>query len=311
MNEPPGDRSGKRRDVLLTFAVAVTPARDAADLDFRRRMLAATLASLFAQTDGAFRVMIACDTPAVIDFPPDPRLEIVPFRSRSRKSRRGAHRDQAARMFAMARRMAARGGGYFMPVDMDDFVSRDLVAFVRAHPDPNGYIIEKGYALDGVSNRAAPIYDVGAPAGPFHKACGTCAIINLAPADVFHRFLGIPLPFPLLSVIFYHLRKWRLTASPRLRYFRLRQEGHYMMAEAAEAEHRPLKPIPFRAAVYTAFHGANLSLRMKGAATNDRRLRRMEIIRREGFPASRIAAEFTLPATYPLPAGVAGTNAPG
>jgi hypothetical protein len=35
------------------------------------------------------------------------------------------------------------------------------------------------------------------------------------------------------------------------------------------------------------------------------------MIRREGFPASRIAAEFTLPATYPLPAGVAATNAPG
>lgn len=303
MKELPGGRPDERADVVLTFAVAVAPARDAADRDFRRRMLAATLTSLFGQTDGAFRVMIACADPADVDFPPDPRLEIVPFRSRPRKSLRGAHYDQAARMFAMARQLAARGGGLFMPVDMDDFISRDLVAFVRAHPDPNGYFIEKGYALDGLTNRVAPIYDAGAPAGPFHKACGTCAILNLAPTDVFHRILGIPVPFHVMLVAFYHLRKWRLAASPRLRYFRLRQEGHYMMTEAAEAEHRPLMPIPFRAAVYTIFHGVNLSLHRKRGPGAERRLRHLEMIRTEGIPASEIAAEFGLPATYPLPSG--------
>jgi hypothetical protein len=298
MNQPTG-RSAEQHDVLLTFAVAVTPSANDVERNFRRRMLAATLASLFGQTDGAFRVMVAGARRDEVDLPADPRLEFVPFESLPAKDRPAAHHDQAAKLFEMARLLATRGGGYFMPVDMDDFVSRDLVTFVRAHRDPNGYVIEKGYALDGVSNQVVQAYDVGSPRGLFHKACGTCVIINLAPRDLPPLFVCRPALFGLVLRAFHRLRKWRLVGGRRFRYLRLRERGHYMTAEAAAAEGRPLMPLPFPAAVYTAFHGSNLSEQEPDWEAGRRRL--SDMIQTEGFPSSRIAAEFNLPAIYPLP----------
>jgi hypothetical protein len=300
MNQPTG-RSAEQHDVLLTFAVAVTPSANDVERNFRRRMLAATLASLFGQTDGAFRVMVAGARRDTADLPADPRLEFVPFESLPARDRPAGHHDQAAKLFEMARLLVARGGGYFMPVDMDDFVSRDLVAFLRAHPDPNGYVIEKGYALDGVNNQAVQAYDAAPPRGPFHKACGTCAIINLAPRDLPPPFLCGPALFGMVLRAFHRLRKWRLVRGRRFRYLRLREQGHYMMAEAATAEGRPLRPLPFPAAVYTAFHGGNISEQEPNWRAGRQRL--IEMIQAEGFPSSRIAAEFNLPAIYPRPDG--------
>jgi hypothetical protein len=301
MNQPTGNSSGERRDGLLTFAVAVTPSANDVERDFRRRMLAATLASLFGQTDGAFRVMVAGARRDAADLPADPRLEFVPFKSLPARNRPAAHRDQAAKLFEMARLLAARGGGYFMPVDMDDFVSRDLVAFMRAHPDPNGYVIEKGYALDGRTNHVIPAYAPGATSGAFNKACGTSTIVNLAQGDLPPAFLCRPALFGMVLKAFHRLRKWRLVRGRRFRYLRLRERGHYMTVEAATAEGRPLLPVPFPAAVYTVLHGGNLSLQAREASRHSMRRRLSDMIQTEGFPSSRIAAEFNLPAVYPLP----------
>jgi hypothetical protein len=301
MNHPTGNGSGERREVLLTFAVAVTPSANEAERVFRRRMLAATLASLFGQTDGAFRVMVAGARRDAADLPTDPRLEFVPFESLPARNRPAAHLDQATKLLAMAQLMAARGGGYFMPVDMDDFVSRDLVAFTRAHPDPNGYIIDKGYALDGRTNHVSLAYAPGAPHGVFNKACGTSAIVNLARGDLPPALLSHPLLYPAALWAFYQFRRWGRATGPRFRYLRLRERGHYMTAEAAIAEGRPLLPVPFPAAVYTVLHGGNLSLQAREASRHAMRRRLSDMIQTEGFPSSRIAAEFNLPAAYPLP----------
>jgi hypothetical protein len=190
---------------------------------------------------------------------------------------------------------------------MDDFVSRNLVAFVRANPDPNGYVVERGYALDGLINTIAPIYEAGGSFGPLNKACGTCAIINLAPEDMCRGFRM------LIATLVMSLRSsngmWkRLVAllmrlglfdGQQFRYLRLRAEGHYMMTEAADAEGRPLMPIPFPAVVYTAFHGGNLSM-LAGADRNKMRQYLAQAIKEEGVPSSVFAKEFSLPPAYPL-----------
>ena len=266
---------GPNETPVLTFAVPVKATDDAAERRFRCRMLSATLRSLFAQTDGAFRVMVALDRAPEIDFATDWRFEWVPNGAGPTESKRAANSDLGVKLFAMATLLAQRGGGYFMPVDMDDFVSRDLVAFVRANPDPNGYVMQSGYVLDASTNRIAPLLDAGGRFGPLNKECGTSAIINLAPGDVLGGF-------------------------PQARYNRLRERGHYMQAEAAVAERRPLMPIPFRAVVYTVSHGGNLS-QATGDTTGqaDARQRMVEAVSAEGLPSSLLAEEFSLPDRYP------------
>jgi len=259
---------------LLTFGIAMKTVDDAAEWRFRCRMLSATLRSVFGQTDSAFHVMVAVDRPPEIEFPTDVRFEFVPFKGRPTSSLNAAHIDQAAKLFAIATLVARRGGSYFMPLDMDDFVSRDLVAFVRANPDPNGYVMESGYGLDGRTNKVAALFDAGGRFRALNKVCGTSAIINLAPEDV-------------------------LSGGARSRYFRLRAEGHFMMREGAAAEARPLMSVPFRAVVYTVFHGSNLS-NLVSAGDLAARQKIAQAIEAEGVPSSALTNEFSLPDCYPL-----------
>ena len=270
-----GIAAGDSKKPLLTFAIAAKAVDDAAEWHFRNCMLTATLRSIFNQTDGDFHVMVALDRAPEVEFANDPRFEFVPFKVGPTAGLSEAHVDQARKLYAMASVVAERGGGYFMPVDMDDFVSRDLVAYVRANPHPNGYVLRSGYGLDARLNIAAPIYDVGKPAGPLDKACGTSSIINLAPQDV-------------LSV-----------GTEPSRYTRLRREGHYMALEYAVEEGRPLAVVPFRAVVYTLFHGSNLSGLWSSADMLQRRRRLSAEINKQAMPASALTEEFSLPERYP------------
>jgi hypothetical protein len=78
--------------------------------------------------------MVALDRTPKVEFANDPRFEFVPFKAGPTAGLSEAHIDQARKLNAMASLVAERGGGYFMPVDMDDFVSRDLVAYVACQP---------------------------------------------------------------------------------------------------------------------------------------------------------------------------------
>src|SRR3954464_7917666 len=106
-------RSGNR-DALVTFAVPLVPHGTAVERAFRDRMLSATLRSIYAQSDGGFRVILIGDRVPRLDFAADQRVEFLPFRSEEAHSTAAANTDKGWKLSVAARLLAAHGGGYFM-----------------------------------------------------------------------------------------------------------------------------------------------------------------------------------------------------
>ncbi len=126
-----------------------------------------------------------------------------------------------------------------MMLDADDLVSNRLVDYVLKDGDPNGYLVESGYAYDWKANLIAPIPGVWGKG--FDNVCGSCSVINFAPDDL------PPLRGGDESVDY--LAK------------HLKQHSHWkhVMREAG----RPLKSLPFPAAVYVLNHDNNLHYALK------------------------------------------------
>src|SRR5689334_5490470 len=66
---------------LLTIAIPLPPVEDAGQWGQVGRILSATLRSIYAQSDAAFRIMVCGDRMPAIDIVPDFRLEYVETRS--------------------------------------------------------------------------------------------------------------------------------------------------------------------------------------------------------------------------------------
>ncbi|UMB67554.1 glycosyltransferase family 2 protein [Mycobacterium paraterrae] len=66
---------------------------------------------------------------------------------------------------------------YVMPIDADDFVHRDVTAFVRDRPSRDGWVVKRGW----VYSRARNAYRLRRR---FHRVCGTSFIIPFDAYDV-------------------------------------------------------------------------------------------------------------------------------
>jgi len=141
-------------------------------------------------------------------------------------------RDKRWKRRLLLRELRARGGGYAMFLDADDLVSNRLVEHVLNDGNPNGYVIEQGYAYDRLNRRIAPI--PGAWSGSFDSVCGSCTVIKFnrddlpADGDSSEQTLGMQL------------------------------KRHSEWKEVMSGVGRPLAPVPFPAAVYVLNHSQNL-----------------------------------------------------
>lgn len=115
-----------------------------------------------------------------------------------------------------------------MHVDADDFVHRDMAAFVSNNSDSNGFVLKTGYELDYGIVRMFSIEN-------FDQRCGTCAVIKFAPDELPEAIEGND-------------------CSRFSRYV-----AHHSWELVAALENRKLKPLPFRGAVKAVNHGENLS----------------------------------------------------
>lgn len=121
---------------------------------------------------------------------------------------------------------------YCFLLDADDFVDRDIVDFIRRDNNQRGYIIDKGYVLDKSSGALA---EMSPPRRPFHKSCGSCAIFWLTADD---------LPD---------------SEGKSSEYWQALKE-HGKFPEISASFGRPLKSVPYAAALYMINHGENLSV---------------------------------------------------
>ena len=134
--------------IPFTFGIALVPRANARDWPLVEALLDLTLASVRAQTDPDFRVLLACHDRPRLRWD-DPRVELVeagwPVEPPD------PHNDDSGRKkHALNDLVLARGGGLLMLLDADDWVDTRLVEAARAAvgPDVVGAVVEDGLAVD-------------------------------------------------------------------------------------------------------------------------------------------------------------------
>lgn len=166
------------------FGIALTPRAAAVDWGRVEALLSLTLASVVAQSDGDFRVLVAGhDRPDVAGMA-DPRVEWLAVNWPVPSPGPG-NDDSGRKKHLLNAAVRARGGGLFMLLDADDWIDRRLVAGARAAIGPRhvGGLIRSGFLVDFGRGRAAPVPHPAAWAGDFHRLCGSSTVAAIRPDD--------------------------------------------------------------------------------------------------------------------------------
>lgn len=184
-NESAG-RPVRGRVERFIFGVPLIARAAAADWALVDAMLSLTLASVRAQSDAVFEVLLAAHEPppAWAAMAGDPRFTLVradwPAAAPSL-----ANDDGGRKKHLITEAVRRRGGGLLMFLDADDWVDRDLVRIARAAiaADMVGGVVADGWAVDwrtGAARRfpMPDLYD-----GPFADLCGSSTIGRIDPAS--------------------------------------------------------------------------------------------------------------------------------
>lgn len=167
----------------LTIGIALIPRASARNWALVEALLELTLASVRAQTDQDFRVVLAGhDRPR--SLPQDPRFTFLQADWPVQPP--GAHNEDSGRKkYAISELVLAWGGGLLMLLDADDWLDVGCVEAARATlaPDDVGALIERGFAIDLQSLRAARLPHPRTFGRPFHHLCGSSTVARLRPAE--------------------------------------------------------------------------------------------------------------------------------
>lgn len=206
----------------FTFGVALVPRATARDWPLVEALLGLTLASVRAQTDPDFAVLVlGHDRPATL--PDDPRVEFL--ESSWPVEPPGPHNaDSGRKKHALNDLVLERGGGLFMVLDADDWVDRRLVEAARATPrEAVGAIVDTGLITDLRTLRAAPLPHPRIFAGEFHRLCGSSGVARLRPDH------PDPLRRDPFSVLRSHHQWLEVAAAHDVQLARLPVPGNYLI----------------------------------------------------------------------------------
>jgi hypothetical protein len=165
----------------FTFGIPLIARASTRDWPLTVTLLSLTLASVRAQTDQDFRVVIAGhNRPDLLDA--DGRVQFLeadwpaePVRSDNLDSGRKKH--------AISRLVLEAGGGLLMFLDADDWVDVRLVEAARAAIGPGhvGGLIVAGFATDFRTLHAAAVPHPRLFDGEFHRICGSSTVARIEP----------------------------------------------------------------------------------------------------------------------------------
>ena len=220
----------------VTFGIPLISRSAAQDWASVEHQLNATVGSIYNQTDGRFRIILAGTDRPNLAVSTDQRFEFIAVEQLPALDHTTYVSDGNRKRYRIAQRLRQYGGGYLMLADADDLVSRRLVAHVLATRNPNGYSIGRGYMFDAVHGWLAPFPFT--EDARFDWESHTCAVFALT-AD--------------------ELPQDDDDQANRFGY--LMERGHPAFRKRAAAEGRPFEDIPFRAAVYVRNTGENVSTR--------------------------------------------------
>jgi len=233
-------------------------------------LLGLTLDSLANQSDQNLRAFICGHhVPDVLGGARYPFVEFIKADFPVPTTDNLKRKDKRHKRWEIARRVRGLGGGYFMYLDGDDLVHRDLVKFIRQDDNKVGYLITDGYALDFTNKVIAPI--PGAFSKRFNEVCGSSGIVYLLESDLPNN-------------------DYREAAGDTL-YGRIGNHTHFEKLPMRDG--KMLSPVPFPAAVYTLNNSLNLSNIL--VRTGDRQLALINSIKNHSVvSAEQVAPAFGL-----------------
>ncbi|KAB0678784.1 glycosyltransferase family A protein [Aureimonas leprariae] len=237
--------------MVLTFIVPVRHPDNAPDWKTLISRLRQTLRSIAAQTCDDWEAVVVAnhgvELPTLpdrvvverVDFPPNRMFDL---NVAGREAAYDAVReDKGKRILAgMRTRPDSR---YFMVVDDDDFVSNRLVAFVRDNAGEAGWTFNQGYIW---SENRPVVYKYD----DFSKLCGTSHIVR---SDLFEQL--------------------REASATELDFIKRCLGSHIFIEADLREAGTPLRPLPFRGAVYRVGH--------RGAHSRSSGVLRSYILRRD------------------------------
>lgn len=199
-------------------------------------LLKLTLDSVLNQSDGRYTAFVCGhDKPPILEEPRYEGVEFIRLIHPPPQTDQERRRDKRRKRWEIARRVRELGGGYYMYLDGDDAIHKDLVAYVLGDNNKIGYLIDRGYALDFANRVMAAI--PGAFKKDFNDVCGSSGVVYMLPEDLPSGEFG--------------------DADESILYMRIR--NHKSFETEPMRQGGKLKAVPFPAGVYTLNNSINLS----------------------------------------------------
>jgi len=112
----------------------------------------------------------------------DERVEFLSMQSSPPREPQKFRSDKFRKRLNIGQRLHQLGGGYYMQLDADDIVHRDLVDYVLRARHPNGHLIPTGYTCDWAAGLVAPV--PGAWRLSLERVCGSTSVLRFDVPDL-------------------------------------------------------------------------------------------------------------------------------
>lgn len=243
---------------VVTFIIPVRHQDNAKDWPGLVSRLVETAASISAQTHAGWRAIVVANEGG--DLPRLPQgfdVVRVNLRPNPLHDVGAANREATYESFrldkgrrVLAGMIAAGATGYFMIVDDDDFVSRDIVAHAARHEGENGWTVQRGFVWTE-GGRLVFLHS------HFASFCGTSHIVR---SDLY----DLPATVEQAGE----------------RYIKDMLGSHVRIDDILTARGTPLSPLPFTGAVYRVGHA--------GAHSKSRGVIRTALLNRTTLSSPRL-----------------------
>lgn len=220
---------------MITFVIPLMSKKVANNWETVSMLFNRTLWSCYNQTSPNFRILVACHEIPDLSREYDERVEFIQVSEEKAPIPTNQDEkmvDKGYKTHTLAIRLRELGAGYAMLVDADDLVSCRIAEFIDHHPNENGFYVKTGY-----------VYFVG---DDYMKtlpkfSSGSACIVNYSEKD-------LPDSYPETMTANMDDNPWII------------RKRHGGVVQACKEAGRPLKPLPFKGAVYVLGTGDNHSM---------------------------------------------------
>src|SRR5262245_8692883 len=160
---------------MLAFVTTLRHPLNSDDYGRVEQLLAATLRSVTNQTSDDYVVIVVGNVQPAFPLPPKVHFVPVDFPPPSdikgpKTGRDAVVWDRGTKIGVALLKAREFDPDWVMIVDADDFVHRELTAFVHAHPGAPGFVVSEGWMYSASRQQIREVDE-------FNRTCGTCFLI--------------------------------------------------------------------------------------------------------------------------------------